>query len=325
MTEPDHPVHGGDLAFATARYGESPEGWLDLSTGVNPHPYPVTPDLLRPEMLHRLPEKQELSALEDAARTAYDAASNASVVAVPGSEIAIRLMPRVAPAEGPAFILSPTYSSHRAAWPSAALAATEDVIPDGAIAILGNPNNPDGRLMSRERVVALARRLRWLVVDEAFADVAPDASLLPELPGNALVLRSFGKFYGLPGLRLGFVFGPADTCVRIRATLGDWAVSGPAIAAGKAALRDTAWRDAMRIQLGAEASALASLLTVHGLRVIGRTALFVLAATDDAPRLHAGLAKRGVWTRAFAEEPTWLRFGLPGKDFKRLEQALGGL
>jgi cobalamin biosynthetic protein CobC len=276
-------------------------------------------------MLHRLPEKQELSALEDAARTAYDAASNASVVAVPGSEIAIRLMPRVAPAEVPAFILSPTYSSHRAAWPSAALAATEDVIPDGAIVILANPNNPDGRLMSRERMVALARRLRWLVVDEAFADVAPNASLLPELPGNALVLRSFGKFYGLPGLRLGFVFGPAETCARIRATLGDWAVSGPAIAAGKAALRDTAWRDAMRIQLAAEASALASLLTVHGLRVIGRTSLFVLAAADDAPRLHAGLAKRGVWTRAFAEEPTWLRFALPGKDFRRLEQALGGL
>jgi cobalamin biosynthetic protein CobC len=244
---------------------------------------------------------------------------------VPGSELAIHLLPRLAPIDARAFVLSPTYGSHMLAWPAATRVATLDAIPDGAIAILANPNNPDGRVFTREVLGALSRRVTWLIIDEAFADIAPQASLIPTLPRNALVLRSFGKFYGLAGVRLGFVVGSQAGVTRLATALGDWAVSGPAIAIGAVALADARWREATRARLRDEAAALRDLVSAHGLGVAGGTDLFVLIETDEASVLHRTLAQRAIWTRAFAEQPTWLRLGLPGAGFARLERALRDL
>jgi cobalamin biosynthetic protein CobC len=325
MTDSDLPAHGGDLAFARKAYGEPPEGWLDLSTGINPVPYLFAPALLTPDVLHRLPDRAALAGLEAAACAAYHVPERARLVAVPGSEIAIRLMPRLAPPGAPAFLLAPIYGGHRAAWPHGTPVATPDAVPDGAVAVLANPNNPDGRVLLPSALAALARRSALVIVDEAFADVAPEASLATLLPENVLVLRSVGKFYGLAGVRLGFVIGAGDMIVRVGAMLGDWAVSGPAIAIGTAALADTGWRDATRARLRADAAALRALLAAHGLAVAGGTDLFALVATADARALHRALAERGIWTRAFAENPAWLRIGLPGAGFARLERALSDL
>lgn len=322
MTEPALPVHGGDLAFATATYGAPNGAWLDLSTGINPTPYPVPAGLISGEAFHRLPDRAALAHLEAAARAAYRVPAGVSLTAVPGSELAIHLLPKLAPPAAPAFILSPIYGGHTSAWATAATQVTEiDSIPDGAIAILANPNNPDGRVLPRDALTDLARRVVWLIIDEAFADVAPDTSIVPILPENALVLRSVGKFYGLAGIRLGFAIGSTHDTGRIARALGDWPVSGPAIAAGTAALGDTAWRDAMRARLRGEASALRALFAPHGLQIVGGTDLFVLIEADDALTLHRALARQGIWTRAFAENPRWLRIGLPGAGFARLEQA----
>jgi cobalamin biosynthetic protein CobC len=270
--------------------------------------------------LHRLPDKEALMRLLDVARRAYGVPPEVDLIAVPGTEVAIRLLPSLLPREKVA-VLSPTYGSYAAAWPDADL---NSLVPaDATIAVVVNPNNPDGRIIPP----AALPRARWLIVDEAFGDVVPEASVIPSMKAEAgrdtIVLRSLGKFYGLAGLRLGFVAGSPVMAQRLSDRLGDWPVSGPAIAIGAAVLADNAWRDAMRAQLKTEAAALRALLTEHHLAIVGGTDLFVLAETDHAPALHGALARLGVWTRAFADHRRWLRFGLPGAaNLDRLASAL---
>ena len=328
------PHHGGDLAFAEAHYGRPSDGWLDLSTGINPNPWAVPPDAF--ESVNRLPASDALGDLLAVARRTYRLADGAAIAAVPGSEIALRLLPIVAPA-GVVALVAPTYGSHGEAWREAGRRVTEipsaDALPaDAAVVVLGNPNNPDGRMVEAERLLALAQRLGersgLLVVDEAFGDAAPAISLAPYLGGSAaVVLRSLGKFYGLPGLRLGFVVGTDAVIEPLRRLLGDWPVSGPALAIGAAALADSAWQTATRQRLANDRKRLAALLRAHGFAVVGATDLFVLASHPHAQAIHRGLARRGVWTRPFAFQPAWLRLGLPGgdKDFERLDRALAAV
>ena len=257
-------------------------------------------------------------------------------MAVPGTEIAIRLLPLLAPG-GPVAIVSPTYGSHADAWRAAGrtviqIASIDDLPADAAIAVLANPNNPDGRIVEPARLTALAHRLAerggLLIVDEAFADLDPGLSLAPRLAGlPAIVLRSFGKFYGLAGLRLGFVAGAPTVVGALGSMLGDWPVSGAAIAIGTAALSDTAWQDKTRRRLARDAARLRDLFTGAGLSLGGGTDLFVLVAHHSAAAIHAGLAARGIWTRAFDDQPEWLRFGLPADDaaFGRLGAALAAV
>lgn len=321
-----YPRHGGDLAFARARYGEM----LDLSTGVCPYQYGPLSGHCRG--LGRLPGTDDLRRLVATARRTYGVPADAGLIAAPGSEIAIRLIPIVAP-PGSVAIVGPTYGSHAEAWRSAGrdvieVESLEGVPASARIVVVGNPNNPDGRITAPHLLASLARRLGanggLLIVDEAFADVAPEVSLVPhlaELP--ALVLRSFGKFYGLPGLRLGFVAGTPALVERLRTLFGDWPVSAPAIEIGTAALADDDWRDKTRTRVKVESARVRDVLTRHALTIKGGTDLFTLIEDNDAAALHEGLARRGIWTRAFAAKPTWLRVGLPGDGgLEKLDRAL---
>ncbi|MEJ1936991.1 aminotransferase class I/II-fold pyridoxal phosphate-dependent enzyme, partial [Nostoc sp. NIES-2111] len=180
-----------------------------------------------------------------------------------------------------------------------------------------NPNNPDGRLVRADDLAAVARemaaRKRLLVVDEAFADVLPAAaSLVPRAAQcGAVVLRSFGKTYGLAGVRLGFLVAPPPFAQAVRDALGPWAVSGPALAAGRLALADRAWLDATIERLDADAARLDGMLSEWGMTPAGGTPLFRLASAPDAQERFRRLAASGVLVRAFAGRPDWLRFGLP--------------
>jgi cobalamin biosynthetic protein CobC len=202
--------------------------------------------------------------------------------------------------------------------------------PAGAKAVvLVNPNNPDGRSWPPGQVLAVADEMAArggvLIVDEAFADAEPGLSAAPYTGRDGLiVLRSFGKFFGLAGVRLGFALGPAAIIEKLDAALGPWAVSGPAIEIGTAALADLAWREAARARYGELAARLDALLTDAGLQIIGGTALFRLASHAQAGELHAHLASRSIWARRFEDHPRWLRFGLPGTEpaFARLAAAL---
>ena len=315
--------HGGDLAAARLAYPDAPKPWLDLSTGINPIPYPVPP--LPPEAWTALPAPAQLAELEAAAALAYGT-DPGRVVAAPGTQALIQWLPRLVAARRVG-ILGFTYAEHGRVWRDAGAAVETVEDPDDLagldVAVVVNPNNPDGRLLAPADLSRLARTVRLLVVDEAFVDVMPDgASLAPWLPANAVVLRSFGKVFGLAGVRLGFALA-GDLEPGLRRALGPWAVGGPALAIGSAALTETAWLAGTRARLARDAARLDALLEGHGARILGGTPLFRLV--DVETTWFDGLARRGILTRPFAAQPRWLRFGLPGAgpDWARLERALG--
>ncbi|HZH27995.1 MAG TPA: threonine-phosphate decarboxylase CobD [Azospirillaceae bacterium] len=322
--------HGGDAGEASRLFPRAPGPWLDLSTGINPIPYPVGP--LPSETWTRLPGSNELDRLRRAAASAYGVPDAGCVVAAPGTQILINLLPRLRP-PGRVAVLGPTYGEHAPAWAAAGhrvdtvreAAALEDV----DVAVVVNPNNPDGRALRPDRLHrladALGRRGGLLVVDEAFADVSPEVSVAGGIATDGLVvLRSFGKFHGLAGLRLGFALASGPLAARIEDALGPWAVSGPALAIGAAALSDAAWAAATRARLAADARCLDGLLHDAGLDVVGGTALYRLVASDFALEWFTRLGEQGIYVRRFDHDSRLLRFGLPGTeaDWRRLGAAL---
>ncbi|MFD1701883.1 threonine-phosphate decarboxylase CobD [Methylopila henanensis] len=322
--------HGGDLANAEAEYGRPAKGWLDLSTGVNPYPYPLA--AFSETSLTRLPQKADVEELLVTARQAYGWAQDVPVVAGPGSQSMIQLLPYLRYRKKVA-VIGPTYAEHAYVWARAGhevreVRAARDV-GEADVVVVVNPNNPTGRLSSPKGLARLASELApregLLVIDEAFADVAPDIAYGGRLNGSGVVvLRSFGKFFGLPGIRLGFAAGDEEMISEIAAELGPWPVSGPAIEAGRAALADMAWISSMRLRLSVEALKLDEALTDAGFAIIGGTDLFRTARHDRASEIHAALARQGVWTRAFEEHADQIRVGLPGGEeaFARLTAAL---
>lgn len=329
-------VHGGGLIAARRQFPGAPEPWIDLSTGINAVPYPIPP--LSPAAFHRLPEPEDVQRLEAAAARAYGVMDQSMVVAAPGTQILISLLPRLLRLDRVA-IVGPTYAEHAAAW--AASGSDVRIVPNIACIgtasgmVLCNPNNPDGRRTRDIELVRLAQQLAWLVVDEAFADLEePGLSIAPMLPANAIVLRSFGKTYGLAGLRLGFAIAAPEVARMIRSTLGPWAISGAAIEIGAAALADRAWLAAAQVRLARDAARLDGLLTEAGMHVIGGTRLFRLASVPDsyaaihpspqkaAASMHQRLGRAGILVRPFNAQPGWLRFGIPAARWDRLEAAL---
>jgi cobalamin biosynthesis protein CobC len=254
------------------------------------------------------------------------------VVAAPGTQILLPLVAALVP-PGKAAVLGPTYGEFSRAAALAGHDVTEvrDVgaLRDADLAVVVNPNNPDGRVFGKRELLDLLeapRRRGLLVVDEAFMDVGPDGtSLCGEVErGGLVVLRSFGKFFGLAGVRLGFAVAMPEIAVRPTATLGPWAVSGPAVAIGRTALADTVWIGAMRQRLDKEARRLDAVLIEAGMEIIGGTSLFRLVSTPVADRLFHHLGSAGILVRRFPAHPSWLRFGLPGDDaaWERLQLAL---
>ena len=321
--------HGGDLGRARALFPDAPEPWIDLSTGINPIPYPLPP--LPLSLWQSLPGAAAEAALLEAARAAYHVPEAAGIVAAPGTQILIELLPRLG-AAGPVAVLGPTYAEHALSWRKAGMmvaeAAALDDLGEAATVIVVNPNNPDGRIVPKGELAALAARCAarggMLVVDEAFADFTAD-SIVPTLPPATIVLRSFGKTYGLAGLRLGFAIGAPETVAHLRSALGPWAVAGPALHVGALALADSDWLARAATDRAGDAARLDALLARHG-RIVGGTALFRLLATPDAAALFAHLGRHGLYVRRFRNEPDWLRFGLPGEEaaWRRLEAALAG-
>ncbi len=303
--------HGGRLEAARRRWLDAPRRWIDLSTGINPVAYPA-PAASRTARA-RLPDVEALRALEAEAAAAFGLDNSARVAATPGAEAALHLLPRLAGSPS-VWIPGPTYGGHRAAWTAAGswIVGTE---AEATVAVVVNPNNPDGRIMPPADLIALADRLAardgWLIVDESFADLDPAPSIAALRHPRIVVLRSFGKFYGLAGLRLGFVLGDPAVVRRVRATLGDWPVSVDAIAAGLKAYPDRGWAERSRIRLARHAAWLDDKLAQAGFDPVGGTSLFRLVRAIDAPRRFEALCAAGILTRPFDYEPSWLRFGLP--------------
>ncbi|MDZ7823383.1 MAG: threonine-phosphate decarboxylase CobD [Ahrensia sp.] len=320
--------HGGALDRAIAQYGGKRGDWIDLSTGINPNPY-LAQDFPA-DVWHRLPDEGLLNDCLAAARAYYELPDHACLVAAPGTQALIQLLPQIIQAQTVS-IVSPTYNEHARCWgrggaeihPVNSLQEAR-----GDVVVIVNPNNPTGSKHCANALVDVASRLAkrngTLIVDEAFCDVDPHCSLAPKLPDNTIVLKSFGKFFGLAGLRLGFAVCHPEMANKIEQQLGPWAVSGPALYVGALAMRDTVWINRTRAELKIKRNTLEQLLARFGFEFVGATDLFITASHFDSAHIVKSLAQNNILVRAFDYEPAWIRFGLPRCDaeFQRLEQAL---
>jgi cobalamin biosynthetic protein CobC len=316
-------AHGGDLRIAQRRFPDAPRPWLDLSTGINPVAYPVPG--LPTEVWSRLPAGAKEEALCAAAARRFGVRDPAAIVAAPGTQALIQLLPRLRPRSRVA-VVGPTYEEHEVCWRRQGhdVKLVDDFAATAGfdVAIVVNPDNPTGRLIPP---AVLRAHHALLVVDEAFVDFLPaDASLGSDLPDNAIVLRSFGKAYGLAGIRLGFAIAEPDLAARLREELGPWAVSGPALAIGRMALDDTAWLEEASVRLVRDGERLDEMLAAAGSILLGGTPLFRLVRHHDAAAIAERLGRHGIHVRTFPRAPDCLRFGLPGNDadFHRVAAAL---
>ncbi|MDQ7989922.1 MAG: threonine-phosphate decarboxylase CobD [Candidatus Dactylopiibacterium sp.] len=324
-------LHGGRLRAAAHAFRIPLPHWLDLSTGIHPHGWPVPP--LPADVWRRLPEDDDGLAL---ASFAYFCGRRALPLA--GSQAAIQSLPQLFTPRRVA-IVTPCYAEHARAWRSAghdvaslAPDAVDAALENLDVLVLTHPNNPTGQLTSvatlRDWHARLAARGGLLVVDEAFIDATPQASLLadPALQVDAalVVLRSLGKFWGLAGLRCGFVVAHDTLLASLADRLGPWAVSHPARWVAQRALADRAWQARAATQLAAASARLATLLAAHGLDSPSGCALFRWVPTPRAHEHFAAFAEHAVLVRAFDDG---LRFGLPGEQaqWQQLEAALAGV
>lgn len=325
-------IHGGRLEAARAAWPEAPQPWLDLSTGINPRPWPI--ERAGEIDWHRLPGEAALARLEGAAADAFGISSD-WVCAVPGSEIALRLLSTLG-LPGPVRYQAPGYRTHAEAFAIAAPVPPDALGQEaerGGTILLANPANPDGFVHQAAVLVALAdsltRRGGQLIVDEAFADATPGVSLIPHMAHGeavgAVVLRSFGKMFGLAGVRLGLVVAAPEWLAGLRRRLGSWPVSAAAIAIGTAAYGNAQWIAETRSRLVEDCDRLDDVLRSHGLHPEGHSPLFRLLRTPGADALFRRLARQGILTRPFDYAPDWLRIGLPGdrEALARLDRALG--
>ncbi len=313
--------HGGDIDKAAARFGRI--DWIDLSTGINRAPWPVPK--ISDHALHALPTAAAMERLNQAAAGWFGCAPD-QVVALAGASAAIQLLPRILP-KGRAAVLSPTYNEHAASLRAAGWQVTEPQslaeLHGADLAVVVNPNNPDGRCWWPSEIAELARYVGHLIVDESFADPRPDLSVADSPPANVTVLRSFGKFWGLAGLRLGFVIGHEPVLTPLRDRAGPWSVSGPALELGALALADHDWAAQTVVWLAEAAVHLDQIMSRQDCTLVGGTHLFRLYELEDAAQMQDHLARHGIWSRIFPGNPRWLRLGLPGNraEFARLQQA----
>ncbi len=316
--------HGGGLDAAIAEYGGCVRDWLDLSTGINPTPYPL-PDI--PETAwHRLPDADGFARLYSLARGFWGVPDGVGIIASAGVSAIIASLPRMA--EGlvstrQVRIDTPTYNEYATAFTSAGWQIESGDAP-APVRIIVHPNNPDGGLASLS--VDDIKTASLVVIDESFCDLTPAKSLIDLTRyDNVIVLKGLGKFWGLAGLRLGFAIGQPALMKRLDALLGAWAISGPAQIIGAGALQDTAWADKTRARLHKNAERLDEIATANGLTRIGGTDLFRLYSCESAPALKHQLAKHAIWSRVFSYNPNWIRLGLPADipaNWHRLETAL---
>lgn len=314
-------------------FPDAPQPWIDLSTGINPHSYPHSP--IPASAFARLPEPDAAEELKMLAVSSFGAPSAGHLALSPGTQMLMPLLAHIALGRGAksGAVLSPAYAEHARTARMAGLTVAEvENISDLSVhdyAMVVNPNNPSGCMRDREALLSLAEAMRrkggLLVVDEAFIETGGAESLASAAGQDALVvLRSFGKFYGMAGVRLGFAIAHPHIAGELEARLGPWAVSGPALYIATQALADRRWQSSMRLRLAAEAQRMNELLEKAGLTITGGTSLFTLVQDHRAEELFDHLGQRGILVRVFDERPDDIRFGLPGSEeqWQRLMEAL---
>ena len=314
--------HGGNLAGAAQKFGIPADGWVDLSTGINPTAYPI-PEL-EMGLWSRLPDFDLLQDLKEAAVYGYGVPSADLVIPVSGTQTLLQILPRLFVGVRKVRIVGPTYKEHEYCWKQAGHDVLEvpdifEAESDGDIIIVVNPNNPTGDVYPPDYLLDLAasqhKKGGLLIVDGAFMDCAPTIDISRHAGTDGLViLRSFGKFFGLAGIRLGFVLAGGDLAERLKEGIGPWAVNGPALEIGRRALRDHLWIKSMRGTLAQSARRLDEILENAGIDVIGGTSLFRYCEHPETNHLFEHLGRNGILVRPFEDQPGHFRVGLPGDE-----------
>ncbi len=304
--------HGGGLDAAMLKFGGSRSEWLDLSTGINPVPYPVgnIPDFA----WTTLPDHAATDRLIGLARSFWRVPGAAAILPCAGASAAIAAIPRLS-APGTVSIPGPTYNEHRSAFETSGW----DIANIGADAFVAvHPNNPDGRLWAANQLDK-----PMTIIDESFCDVDPDIShIARSLEPGTIILKSFGKFWGLAGLRLGFAIGDPALIATLSELLGPWQASGPSLHIGAEALADPVWADETRARLAADTARLDALMAAQGSPLVGGTTLFRTYEVADASAAQEHLAQHKIWSRIFPYADNWIRLGLPHPDrWEQLEAA----
>lgn len=348
--------HGGRLQDVAKRYGIDESNWLDLSTGVSPWHYPV-PDI-PPSAWNRLPEEED-GLISEADR--YYGGHNALPVAGSQAAIQCLPQVLTSMREGPGRVLLPKvgYKEHERAWqmqgwqieyygdnkghtfehsgessydsgdvsvPVYDQQPTPEQIDRCDVLLIINPNNPAAGLVPVEQLTvwleALTLKGGYLIVDEAFMDMTPEYSMNAIDSRSLIVLRSIGKFFGLAGIRAGFVFAPHRVRSAMQEMLGPWCLSGPARYVSTRALADIEWQKLQSVRLKRESTRLRQLLLSLGEPIVG-TSLFQCVYLPQAPLWFEHLCRHGVLTR-LTDEGDALRFGLPADEgqWARLTGAL---
>ncbi len=310
-------VHGGNIARAAHMYGRPVDDWIDVSTGINVHSYPI-PELSA-HVWQRLPYPDEQFI---AAAFAYYQSRNILLTA--GSQPILECLPQALGELGNRqAVLIPDigYQEHRHAWQGHTQVVDYNGLIDDSEAItkglaeqdIGhllviNPNNPTGIRYSVEQIYAWAAQLAskqgFVVVDEAFIDCQPEQSCItPNMPSNVLVIRSFGKFFGLAGIRLGALIAMPTILEYLANQMGIWRVNGPAQAVSTAAFNDRQWQQQMRAQLANQQAQQRQIwqpvLHALGARIQADTALFrsFTMPAELAQEVHQKAAMQGILTR----------------------------
>ncbi|HLO25803.1 MAG TPA: threonine-phosphate decarboxylase CobD [Geobacteraceae bacterium] len=313
-------IHGGNV-FAVARLlGVPPEAILDFSASINPLGPPPGVRTAVATAFDRLGHYPDSACTElTAALADHHGCEPSNVCIGNGSTELIYLLPRLV-AGRRALIIAPTFSEYavalrHAGWeydwlvlPSdagfpLALAAVRKELKKGyGLLFLCNPGNPTGRLYGQEEVAELLDICREAgtlpVVDEAFMDFCEEASVKRHVieSGAGVVLRSMTKFYGFPGLRLGYALAAPSLTERLVTLRLPWGVSTLAQAAGLAALADNTHAGRSRAFVAEERTFLMNgLCDLPGVRLWPGAANYVLA------RLDGGMTAAGLQGRLLPE------------------------
>lgn len=326
--------HGGNVLAMAEKYDIPEEQWLDLSTGLNPNGWPVP--VIPVHIWQALPqEEDELQA------TACQYYGCDYCLPVAGSQAAIEALPTLRNLSNVG-IVSPTYAEHEYAWKKAGhhvehidIAHIDDALEYLDVLVIINPNNPTGHQVSVESLLTWHQRLSkkggWLIVDEAFMDVTPELSIISVgIRPGLIVLRSLGKFFGLAGVRCGFVIADKELLSLISDKIGPWTVTGPSRYIAIQALKDKEWQSVTRNDLKFRGQRLEQLLAAQGFTIDGGASLFQWFEHINARALFELFARQGILVRLFDENNknlSSLRFGLPKNEqqWQRLEKVLSAI
>ncbi len=346
---PDVPKHGGNLGDAIGQYNIAREQWLDLSTGVSPWAWPI-PKLAEHVWTDLPPSTNEL--LISASN--YYRCEREHIIASPGSQLIARLIPQQIETSNVAIpVLG--YQEHRHSWELAghtihfyqSTSELNTLIDSKKVehAVVINPNNPTGELITAVNIDRIAKKLSGLlIVDEAFMDIheynqiqtnesnesdtTPDSTIESAIAhphDNQIVLRSVGKFFGLAGLRVGFAVGKHPIIKTLEAILEPWSLNHASQLIATKMLNDTVWQQSQALKIKSESKHFENIIrgfshiTLNNFHISnGGLFITLFANKKSLQQTHRLLAEYGIWTRLHNpdDQQAWLRFSLTQQPMK---------